>query len=228
MWSGRPVGAGPPIGRRRSQPPTTPSWSSTASPSPVSQTSLSRPVAPEPHGQAEGLERVLGGRGPAHPGGRSRSGCRARRGVTGHTAHSAAALKRHSTPCRWLPCWRKYRTDWGRETWRRSGQVATTAETWSSRPTTSQVRVCAQDDSGSYVFSLPRLRSVGRQAGRAPDRRPARGLRGGPGRRWRLPAELDERPYFGTRSPTTTSSTSTACSSDDSWFEHAGPGQRRL
>src|SRR4051812_34693469 len=32
--------------RRRRRPPTTPSWSSTASPSDVSQTSLSKPVAP--------------------------------------------------------------------------------------------------------------------------------------------------------------------------------------
>ena len=43
--AGRPAGPRE-IRRRRSRGPTTPSWSSTATPSAVSQTSLSRPVAP--------------------------------------------------------------------------------------------------------------------------------------------------------------------------------------
>ena len=44
--------------------PTTPSWSSTASPSSVSHTSLSRPVAPSLRASRNALDRVLGRMGP--------------------------------------------------------------------------------------------------------------------------------------------------------------------
>ena len=46
---------------------TTPSWSSTGTPSAVSQTSLSRPVAPSRSAEREGVHRVLPGVGPGAP-----------------------------------------------------------------------------------------------------------------------------------------------------------------
>ena len=77
-------GAASAIGRRRRPRRTTPSWSSTATPSAVSQTSLSRPVAPSSQRQPERLERVLRARGPGPPGGRSRSAAAERGDAGGH------------------------------------------------------------------------------------------------------------------------------------------------
>ena len=60
---------------------TTPSWSSTGTPSAVSQTSLSSPVAPRRRPSANASMRVLRGRGPGRRGGRTRSAGRAATGA---------------------------------------------------------------------------------------------------------------------------------------------------
>ena len=88
------------------------------------------------------------------------------------------------------------------------------------------VRVCADDERGSYCFRCPDCRqAVAKEASRRiVDLLVSSGVRM---QVWRLPAELERVARSGRRSRPTTSSTSTSSSPASDWFEQLAAEVRR-
>ena len=158
---------------------TTPSWSSTASPSRVSHTSLSRPVAPSRTASRKASSVFSGAwaRAPrwANPiGGRRSDGSRV--GTTAHCGRGPSSVMVHLRPTS-----DSERTSQGRAG--RAGRHGNGDQ--GELPRLRRRRARGQRPRGAGLhpgraghlrLPLPELPDVGREAGRAPDRRHAGGL----------------------------------------------------